>query len=268
MGSWKNHVRSQLLHRDDKEKLPYVGVFNRLTQLEDQFEIRTGILEDLQCKSLERAGVEVDINTKLLQLQLRESEHLAEKLSQTVSDMTSVLYVKEAEVQYWQSRVSQHRQEALTLAKAKNNLKAALQEFEFTMECQSKELMALRSEHTKLKEALEQAHRDKEELVQRWIEEKSAEADRLNEHNDLMQTWQHLDKQLKKHFHGERGKRFTHLLTDVTDGATEASQSVIQGVQDSRQEVEIKTASLLQKMSGIANPDFIVETFINLCLFK
>ncbi|XP_007545415.1 autophagy-related protein 16 isoform X1 [Poecilia formosa] len=266
MGSWKNHVRSQLLHRDDKEKLPYVGVFNRLTQLEDQFEIRTGILEDLQCKSLERAGV--DINTKLLQLQLRESEHLAEKLSQTVSDMTSVLYVKEAEVQYWQSRVSQHRQEALTLAKAKNNLKAALQEFEFTMECQSKELMALRSERTKLKEALEQAHRDKEELVQRWIEEKSAEADRLNEHNDLMQTWQHLDKQLKKHLHGKRGKRFTHLLTDVTDGATEASQSVIQGVQDSRQEVEIKTASLLQKMSGIANPDFIVETFINLCLFK
>lgn len=85
------------------------------------------------------------------------------------------------------SSVSQHRQEALTLAKAKNNLKAALLDFELTMECQSKELVALRSEQTKLKEALEQAHRDKEELVQRWIEEKSAEADRLNKHNDLTQ---------------------------------------------------------------------------------
>ncbi|XP_023183692.1 autophagy-related protein 16-like [Xiphophorus maculatus] len=233
MGSWKNHVRSQLLHRDDKEKLPYVGVFNRFSQLADQFEIRTRILEDIQCK-------------------LRESEHLADNLSQTVSDVTSVLYVKEAEVQYWQSRVSQHRQEALTLAIAKNNLKAALLDFEFTMECQSKELVALRSERTKLKEALDQAHRDKEELVQRWIEEKSAEADRLNKHNDLTQRWQHLGKQLKKHFHGERGKRFTHLLTDATDGAREASQSVIQGVQDSRQEVQMKTPSLLQKKSGIA----------------
>ncbi|XP_043992698.1 uncharacterized protein si:ch1073-143l10.2 [Gambusia affinis] len=96
------------------------------------------------------------------------------------------------------------------------------------MECQSKELVALRSERTKLKEALEQAHRDKEELVQRWIEEKSAEADRLNKHNDLTQRWQHVGKQLKKHSHRERGKRFTHLLTDATDGAREASQSVTQ----------------------------------------
>lgn len=38
-----------------------------------------------------------------------------------------------------------------------------------------------------------------------------------------------MGKQLKKHFHREREKRFTHLLTDATDGAREASQSVTQG---------------------------------------
>ncbi|MEQ2272864.1 hypothetical protein XENORESO_015605 [Xenotaenia resolanae] len=228
MESWKNHVRARLLHRDEKEKHPYVGVFTRLSQLEERFEIRKWIVEDIQCKSLERAEVDVGKNTKLLQLQLRESEHLADKLSQTVSDITSVLYVKEAELQYWQSRVSQYRQEALSLAKAKNNLKATFLEFEFTIECQSKELKALRSEQNKLKEALEQAQRDKEQLVQRWIEEKSAEADRLNKHNDITERWQHLGKLLKKHFRRERGTQFTPTFTVAMNGARETSQSVIQ----------------------------------------
>lgn len=83
------------------------------------------------------------------------------------------------------SSVSQYRKEAVTLAKSKNELKATLLDYEFTMECQSKELAALRSEQGELKEALEQAKREKEELVQRLIEEKSAEAERLNIHNDL-----------------------------------------------------------------------------------
>ncbi|KAM4599845.1 autophagy-related protein 16-1 [Fundulus diaphanus] len=252
MGSWKNHVRARLLHRDDREKLPFVGVFTRLSQLEDRLEIRKQVLEDIQFKSLDRAGVEVGMDAKLLQLQLRESEHLADKLSQTVSDMTSVLYVKEAELQYWQSRVSQYRQEALTLAKAKKALRTTLLEFEFTVESQSKELAALHSEQNKLKEVLEQAQRDKEELVQRWMEEKSAEADRLNKHNDITERWQHLGKQLKKHFRRERGAQVTTTYTDAMDGARETSQSAIQRVHETAGDVRIKTASLNQKKSGIA----------------
>ncbi|XP_056250679.1 autophagy-related protein 16-1 isoform X2 [Seriola aureovittata] len=154
----------------------------------------------------ERGGVEVGKNTRLLQLQLRESEHLAEKLSQTVSDLTTVLYLKEAELQYWQSRVSQYRQEALTLAKGSNTLKATLSEFEFNIECQSKELGALRTEQKGLKEALAQAWREKEELLQRWMEEKREEADRLNQYNDTQERWQRLAKHLRKNLHREMEK--------------------------------------------------------------
>lgn len=80
MGSWKNHVRARLQHRDQTEKLPFTGVFtsckihffcfatmmhlHRLTlrtsvksvcfllvsQLEERFEIRKQILEDVQSK--------------------------------------------------------------------------------------------------------------------------------------------------------------------------------------------------------------------------
>ncbi|KAG7228595.1 hypothetical protein INR49_013281 [Caranx melampygus] len=131
MGSWKNHVRAGLHQRDRREKLPFVGVFTSLSQLEERFEVRKQILEDVQTKSLEGGGVEFGKNNRLLQLQLRESEHLAEKvlnfdllqssqclsssqfnhplspqLSQTVSDLTTVLYLKEAELQHWQSRSS------------------------------------------------------------------------------------------------------------------------------------------------------------------
>lgn len=80
--------------------------------------------------------------------------------------------------------MSQYRQEALTLAKKNKNLKASLLELEYTTECESKELAALRLEQSELKEALEQAYTDRERLLQRWMKEKEEEADRLNKYND------------------------------------------------------------------------------------
>lgn len=80
--------------------------------------------------------------------------------------------------------MSHYHQEALTLAKGSNSLRATLSDFEFTIECHSKELAALRAEQKALKEALAQARREKEELMQRWMEEKREEADRLNKYND------------------------------------------------------------------------------------
>ncbi|GAA6229663.1 autophagy-related protein 16-1-like [Lates japonicus] len=228
MGSWRNHVRARLQQRDQTEKLPYVGVFTSLSQLEERFEIRKQILDDVQSKSLERGGVEVGKNTRLLQLQLRESEHLAEKLSQTVSDLTTVLYLKEAELQHWQSRVSQYRQEALTLAKGSKTLKATLSDIEFTLECQSKELAALRAEQKGLKEALGQALREKEELLQRWMEEKREEADRMNKYNDTQERWHRWARQLKKHLHRETGKEYVPKVTSPWSDTTETSPSVIQ----------------------------------------
>lgn len=62
-------------------------------------------------------------------------------------------------------------------------MKATLSEFEYTIECQSKELAALREEQRELHQALSQAWKQKEELLQRWMEEKRDEAGRLNMYN-------------------------------------------------------------------------------------
>lgn len=83
--------------------------------------------------------------------------------------------------------MSRHRQEALTLAKGSKTLKTTLCEYEFTVECQSKELAALHADQKGLKEAVAQAWKEKEELLQRWMVEKREEADRLNKYNDTQE---------------------------------------------------------------------------------
>ncbi|XP_037127252.1 autophagy-related protein 16-1 [Syngnathus acus] len=207
MASWKNHVRAQLQRRNQKEKHPYEGVYRSLSQLEERFEIRQQFLEDVQSTSSQ--GGE---NVRLLQLGLRESEHLADKLSQTVSDLTTVLHLKDAELQHWQSRVSHHRQEALTLAKTSNTLKTTLYQHEYTIEQQTKELATLHTEQSGLKEALSQAWNEKENLLRRWMEEKKQEADRLNKYNDAQERWQRVAKRLRRHLY-KNGKKASEPVT-------------------------------------------------------
>lgn len=200
MVNWKSHVRSRLHQRDNTEKVPFSGVFTCLSDVQERLEFRIKILEDVNSSSIEKdVGIEDGRQTRLLQLQLSESEHLGGKLSQTVSDLTAVLYLKEAELQYWRSRVSHYHQEALRLAKGSNSLKSTLSDYEFTVECQAKELASLQKERETLKEALAQAQRENDQLLQRWMDKKREEAYRVNEHNNTQEKWHRLVRYFKKH---------------------------------------------------------------------
>ncbi|KAM4607264.1 autophagy-related protein 16-1 isoform 2-T2 [Polymixia lowei] len=200
MESWKNH------YLNCKSDLKFANRFWMTSRLRD--------------------GGGIDVGNRLLHLQLRESEHLTEKLSQTVSDLTTVLYLKEAELQYWQSQVSHYRQEALTLARGRKALKTALADCEFTIETQSKELAALRKEQTELREGLAEAWREKEELLQRWMDEKREEAARLNKYNDTQERWHRLARRLNKHLRKEMEKHSGPMGTNSLSDATETSSSL------------------------------------------
>ncbi|CAL8368920.1 unnamed protein product [Gadus morhua 'NCC'] len=219
MEKWRCHVRTELIQRDSSQKDPYAGVFRSLFQLQDNFEIRREIWEDLQSQSLEQDG----ITFVELHLWLRESEHLSKKLSQTVSDLTSVLYFKEAELQYWQSQVARFRREALSLAGGSNSLKATLNHQEFTLERQAKELAALQKEHMRLREGMVEAWKEKGDLLQRWMEEKKEEAARVNKYNDAQERWRRLARRLKKQLRGETVKPSEQTEIDVTSGEKEAA---------------------------------------------
>ncbi|KAK1800479.1 hypothetical protein P4O66_005696 [Electrophorus voltai] len=105
------------------------------------------------------------------------------QLTQKVSDLTSNLYLKEAELQYCHSQVTRYRNEAVLLARGVNSLNSDISDYQYKLECQSNELAASQLEQRRLREELEVARRQKEELLERWLEEKREEAERLNKHN-------------------------------------------------------------------------------------
>ncbi len=72
-------------------------------------------------------------------------------------------------------RVARYRTEAVVFAQGASSLKAELEEYEYQLECQSKELTALRLEHSSLREELTAANLQNEQLLDRWLEEKKEE---------------------------------------------------------------------------------------------
>lgn len=86
-------------------------------------------------------------------------------------------------------RITRYRTEAVVLAQGASLLKADLAEYEYQLECQSKELTALRLEHQTVKEELTAVNQQKEQLLDRWLEEKKEEAERINKHNATQERW-------------------------------------------------------------------------------
>lgn len=80
-------------------------------------------------------------------------------------------------------RVARYRTEAVVFAQGASSLKTELEEYEYQLECQSKDLTALRLEHSSLREELTAANLQNEQLLDRWLEEKKEEAERINKYN-------------------------------------------------------------------------------------
>ncbi|XP_026797774.3 trichohyalin isoform X1 [Pangasianodon hypophthalmus] len=196
MEAWKSHVRAALIHRDCLQKDPFSGLFTKVSRLEEMLSLHMGVWEDMErdrIKSPNANGVlqcpVEEKNPAKLYLQLKEEEQTRQKLAQKVSDLTSDRYLKEAELQYCHSQVSRYRNEALLLAREACCLKNDLSEYEYKLECQSKELAALQLEQRTLREDLVIARQEKEELLERWLEEKREEAERINKHNAALERW-------------------------------------------------------------------------------
>ncbi|KAK2823493.1 hypothetical protein Q7C36_020093 [Tachysurus vachellii] len=205
MEAWKSHVRSALIYRDCSQKEPFYGLFTKVSRLEEMLSLHTDVLEDLErgrTQSLNKNGVlqcpGEEKNPSILYLQLKEEEQVRKKLHQKVSDLTSDLYMKEAELQYCHSQISRYRSEAVLLARGACCVKNELSEYEYQLESQSKVLAALQLEQKTLREELAIAYQEKEELLERWLEEKREEAERINKHNAALERWRNYAGRLSK----------------------------------------------------------------------
>lgn len=167
-----------------------------MSRLEEMLNLQMGVWEDLEIDRIQSPNTNgvlqcpvEEKNPLKLYLQLKEEEQVRQKLAQKVSDLTSDLYLKEAELQYCHSQVSRYRTEAVLLARGACCLKNDLSEYEYKLECQSKQLATLQSEQRSLREELALVRQEKEELLERWLEEKREEAERINKHNAALEKW-------------------------------------------------------------------------------
>ncbi|KAL4659574.1 autophagy-related protein 16-1-like isoform X2 [Arapaima gigas] len=201
METWKSHVRAELFQRDVLQKDPFSGLFSAYSGLLEKCALRERLWEESQTFS--SAGGDSEGQCSQVPsdhyLSLRDSEQDREKLRQTITDLQGSLCLKDAELQYCHSQVSRYRQEAVTLARNSIALQNALSECRVTVEQLWKELEALRSQQRLLLEELREVHREKEQLEERWLQEKRDEAERLNQSNEAQERWQRFAKRLTRH---------------------------------------------------------------------
>ncbi|KAJ8266222.1 hypothetical protein GJAV_G00127900 [Gymnothorax javanicus] len=193
MEKWKSHVRAKLFQRDCQQKEPFSGLMKCNSRLQEKCELRERFWEEK-----EAFGFVESPETLQLQLLLKEGELIRERLSHKAADLRSSLYLKEAELQYCHSQVSRYHREALTLARSAAALQNSLSECESTLESQSKELAALQAEQQVWRAEVTAARRANEQLLERWMEEKRAEAERVNEHNRTLERWQRFTRRLAR----------------------------------------------------------------------
>lgn len=86
-------------------------------------------------------------------------------------------------------RVVRFRNEALALSREVANLKTNTNDYEYSLEMQSKELTSQRQELVALRHELSAVCQEKEELLERWMKEKRLEARRVNKFNQMQERW-------------------------------------------------------------------------------
>ncbi|KAK2871219.1 hypothetical protein QQF64_002364 [Cirrhinus molitorella] len=199
MEPWKSHVRAELFHRDCRQKDPFSGLFDKVSRLEEMLSFHMKLWQNVDSFK-EKGSSRCPDEDGTLYLRVNELEFCNQQLRQKISDQASNIYLKEAELQYCHSQVARYRTEAVVLAQGASCLKANLEEYEYQLECQSKELTTLRLEHSSLREELTAANLQNEQLLDRWLEEKKEEAERINKYNATQERWQRLAGRLKKRY--------------------------------------------------------------------
>ncbi|XP_016128918.1 autophagy-related protein 16-1-like [Sinocyclocheilus grahami] len=199
MECWKSHMRGVLFLRDCRQRDPFSGLFDKVSRLEEMLAFHMKLWQDMDtCSSKENGSSRCPDEGGTLSLRVNELEFLNQQLRQKISDLTSNICLKEAELQYCHSQVARYRTEAVVLVQGAFCLKANLEEYEYQLECQSKELTALGLEHCSLREELTAANLQNEQLLDRWLEEKKEEAERIYKYNAIQERWQCLAGRLKK----------------------------------------------------------------------
>ncbi|KAL5005455.1 hypothetical protein ScPMuIL_018911 [Solemya velum] len=205
--SWKENILDQLKRRNRRQRQLFQDLiqshnklFENATSLKAKnvhLAVETEKLKEenlsLQIKAetggsgLHGSGSAL-LEQKLFRLQeeLTELHRKRGENSQQIIDLKNVLQEKEKELQLKDSKLSDAESNTISLKNAIRHLESTILELEATNQMLKDEHQALQLAFAALEEKYRKCQEENGELVARWMDLKSKDADKLNEENDVV----------------------------------------------------------------------------------
>ncbi|XP_062329941.1 autophagy-related protein 16-1 isoform X1 [Osmerus eperlanus] len=199
--SWKKHIAEQLKQRDRVQRQAFEEIIHQYNRLLEKSDLQTVLSEryqtdkyDLQSRHEASPGADTTRNDALqqemAQMRIKHQEELTElhkkrgELAQSVIELNNQIQQKDKEIQSNEAKMLEYQQQIAKLEGDCKELHNYLQDLERANQTLKDEYDALQITFSALEEKLRRTTEDNQELVSRWMAEKSQEANRLNAENE------------------------------------------------------------------------------------
>ncbi|XP_064408831.1 autophagy-related protein 16-1 isoform X2 [Latimeria chalumnae] len=158
------------------------------------------------------------------QVELKEAHKARGELAQNVIDLNKTLQLKETEIQDYQVRISRYKHEIAFLSKRCCELESQLRDLQACHEQLQDEHVVLQRTCSAVEERQQRTQQENSELVQRWMQEKTLEAERMNRCNETEERYRKLMGKLAKKLkqlkevpvENEPSHRFSEVIKERT----------------------------------------------------
>ncbi|KAK0054540.1 autophagy-related protein 16-1 [Biomphalaria pfeifferi] len=199
--NWKRDLLNQIQRRNRKQSYPFIHLIQTNNKLQEiasslhlknvQLQVEIERLKEESIGSHVRGDGVVSIATthqleqKLFKLQeeLTEMHKKRGENAQQIIDLNALLQEKEKEIQHKDTMISSMVETNVTLKQSKKALEFSISELEATNQMLKDEHQALQMAFTALEERYRKTQEDNSDLIQRWMEQKAKDADRMNAEN-------------------------------------------------------------------------------------
>ncbi|XP_041733124.2 autophagy-related protein 16-1 isoform X1 [Coregonus clupeaformis] len=199
--SWKRHVAEQLKQRDRVQRQAFEEIIHQYNRLLEKSDLQAVLSEryqldkyDFQNRHDGSPGVDSSrsdtLQQEMAQMRIRHQEELTElhkkrgELAQSVIELNHQIQQKDKEIQSNEAKMQEYQRQIAELEGECRDLRGQLQDLEQANQTLKDEYDALQITFGALEEKLRRTTDDNQELVSRWMAEKSQEANKLNAENE------------------------------------------------------------------------------------
>lgn len=198
---WKRHVAEQLKQRDRVQRQSFEEIIHQYNRLLEKADLRSVLSERLHTDKYDQhnrrdlsPGAESNrcdlLQQEMSQMRIKHQEELTElhkkrgELAQSVIELNNQIQQKDKEIQNNEAKMLAYEQQISQLEGDCQELRSRLSDLERANQTLRDEYYALQITFSALEEKLRKTMEDNQELVSRWMAEKSQEANRLNAENE------------------------------------------------------------------------------------